>query len=68
MAHTFWEEAYRFGIDELDHEHMELCTLMAHFQKAVEDREGKEVIGSLFRKLRGKLVAHFNHEERIFAR
>ncbi len=66
MACTFWKEAYRFGIDELDNEHMELCTLMAQFQKAVDDREDKEVIGSLFRKLRGKLVAHFNHEEQIF--
>lgn len=68
MARTFWEEAYRFGIDELDNEHMELCTLMAQFQKAVDDREGKEVIGSLFRKLRGKLAAHFNHEEKILRR
>ncbi len=68
MTRTFWEEAYRFGIDELDNEHMELCTLMAQFQKAVDDREDKEVIGSLFRKLRGKLVAHFNHEEQIFRR
>ncbi len=65
MARMFWEEKYRLGIDELDNEHMELCALMAQFQKAVDDREDKEVIGSLFRKLRGKLVAHFNHEEQI---
>ncbi len=68
MTRTFWKEAYRFGIDELDNEHMELCTLMAQFQKSVDDREDKEVIGSLFRKLRGKLVAHFNHEEKILRR
>ena len=68
MVRTFWEEAYRIGIDEIDNEHMELCTLMAQFQKAVDDREDQEVIGSLFRKLRGKLVAHFNHEEQILRR
>ncbi len=39
MAVTFWEEAYRIGIDELDNEHMELGALMARFQQALDDHE-----------------------------
>ena len=68
MARTFWEEAYRIGIDELDNEHKELGALMARFQQALDDHEDKAVIGSIFRNLRGKMVAHFNHEEQILQR
>ena len=68
MARTFWEEAYRIGIDEVDNEHMELGSLMARFQQALDDHEDKAVIGSIFRNLRGKMVSHFNHEEQILQR
>ena len=68
MARTFWEEAYRIGIDELDNEHMELGALMARFQQALDDHEDKAAIVSIFHKLRGKMVAHFNHEEQILRR
>ncbi len=68
MARTFWEEAYRIGIDELDNEHMELGALMARFQQALDDHEDKAAIGSIFHDLRDKMVAHFNHEEQILQR
>lgn len=68
MVRTFWEEAYRIGIDEIDNEHMELGALMARFQQALDDREDKAVIGSVYRNLREKMVAHFNHEEQILQR
>lgn len=65
MELGLWKEEYRFGVKELDDDHIAICDLLGRLMKAIDDKEKKPVVGAIFGELHAKLNDHFRDEEQF---
>lgn len=59
-----WNDSYRTGMDEVDHEHRELIDLINRLYEQLDDAEAPLSVPAFFGDLNRAITAHFALEER----
>jgi hemerythrin-like metal-binding protein len=60
-----WSKAYVLGIDEIDAQHQQLCSLINELYSAMSEGRGKAVTGEVLDSLAEYTIKHFSAEERL---
>lgn len=58
-----WDDKYRTGIDEIDHDHKELVNLINDLYEAMQDGSGGALLLPIFSALKRYTENHFAREE-----
>jgi len=62
-----WSEKLSTGIAAMDEEHKQLIALLNELHDAIEDGQGKAILGRILDGLIAYTGTHFAHEESLFA-
>ncbi len=62
-----WKERYRFGIPQIDDQHLELVKRINNLVIAFNDEKSRQEIAEIVAFLEGYVVIHFNEEEKFMA-
>jgi len=63
-----WRDEFEIGIDEIDHEHRELISLINEADAALQDDADIVSIASFFGEIYTRISAHFALEEAVMRR
>lgn len=67
MSLVAWSDKLSVGVSVIDAEHKELINLLKDVHEAIETGQRREVLGAALDVLIAHTVAHFAHEEILFA-
>lgn len=62
-----WSQTLSVGIPEIDAEHQCFIRLINELNMAISQRHSVEEVSACLRAIRNNAVAHFAHEEQLFA-
>jgi hemerythrin-like metal-binding protein len=66
MAFIEWTDTLSVGIPSIDTQHQKLVSLLNQLHEAMRNRQGKEILDSLFKELLDYTKYHFQAEETLF--
>jgi hemerythrin len=67
MAFIEWNSAFESGIPSVDSQHKRLVGMINGMHKAIVERRGREILGSILNQMRTYTLTHFKAEERLMA-
>ena len=68
MPSLKWRDEYSIGVEQIDHQHKHVFSLVARFKETVSDEAGVDEIGRIVEELMAYTREHFAAEETLQAR